>query len=174
MTSYSLVSAGSDINFSFCPACSCQCQSKKRCCCEFYDKMFYPPLTLTEVSIRRRFQLEQSTSVYWQVCHWAQRRQQHEAPSVLHFSSFFWGRSFAVLWQRPQIRKWLSIVDSRHSPIHAPGCSVDYKKSCVRSFIFYLLSPNSFLITFHTSLMCVRLPVWDPLTAHCASENVTC
>lgn len=104
----------------------------------------------------------------------SQRRRQHEAPSVLHFSSFFWGRSLAGLWQQPQIRKWWSIMDSSHSPIHAPGCSVDYKKSCVRSFIFYLLSPNSFLITFHMSHMCVRLPVWDPLTAHCASENVTC
>lgn len=85
---------------------------EKRRCCEFHDKMFYPPLTFTEEVSGGYLRWKKAPCVNWQVCHWAQWRGQHEAPSVLQFSSFFWGHSLAGLWQQQQIRKWLSIMDS--------------------------------------------------------------
>lgn len=75
--------------------------------------------------------------------------KRHAAPSVLYFSSFSGGHSLAVPWQRPQIRKWLSIMDWLAVQFTCRGSSADYKELCLKQTS--MLSPNRFLMTLCTS-----------------------
>lgn len=116
--------------------------------CKLHDKMLYPPLTFTW--------WESGGDFRWNKAPVSIGRCVAELlPSVLHFSSFFRGRPLAGLWQRPLIRKWLSIMGLTRDPIHV--CSAEYKESNGRIIIFFFNhGVRTAFFTLQISHMCVR------------------